>query len=87
MMSDRKLTTKTFTDEQLDELLDDAETIATEPWRHGTHQTMVFEHEGAHWRVGVRYHHEEGRERISGGYTATKVAKVPKTIEVWEPCE
>jgi hypothetical protein len=86
MMSDRKLTTRRFTDQELDYLLEDANTVSNKPWRHGTIAVMVFPHEGAHWQVEVPVHPDEGWQ-IGSGLVATKVAKVQKTVEVWEPCE
>lgn len=78
-------TTRHFTPQELDELVEKADEIASRPWRHGRHVTYVVEADGAHWRFEVPEHHDEGWQ-ADGGVTAVKVAQFPRTVLVWEPC-
>lgn len=60
------------------------DTIKTEPWRHVTRQTFVFEHDGAHWRFTADVHHDDGMQ-LYDGVTATRVHQVEIVIKAWEP--
>lgn len=78
------MTTREFPEEQAFDLIDDAITVETKPWRHGTRETLVFEADGSHWRVEVCVHPDEGVQ-LYGPLRAVQVHKVTKTVEAWEP--
>lgn len=68
-----------------DEIRDqDPTSIRSEPWRHGTRQTFVFELDGVHWRFVANVHHDDGLQ-LDKSVTATQVHQVAKTVMVWEP--
>ena len=75
---------ETFNVDDVMDALDDGETIDRKPWRHGTRNTILFEHQGKHWTTVVDVHTDEGWQ-LNDTITATEVHKVVKSIEVWEP--
>lgn len=72
-----------FTEEEISDLLDEADEIDSQPWRHGRKVRYVFRHDGAHWAVWIDVHHSEGISTYRP-VTATKVHQVEKTVKVWE---
>lgn len=71
-----------LTPEEAFDLVEDAEKIATAPWRHGTIETFVFEKDGAHWRASIHVHHSEGWQ-IDSSLTATRVVAREETVTRW----
>lgn len=78
------MTTREFTEAEIEELLEDADEIDSQPWRHGRKVRYVFKHDESHWAAWVRVHHDEGIQEF-GPVTATKVHQVERTVKVWEP--
>lgn len=68
---------------ELLDMLDGAEEIGSEPWRHGRRVVLVFEHEGRHLKTTIDVHPEDGWQ-VYGALTCTTVRKVEKTVTVWE---
>ena len=76
--------TREFTEDEINVLLDDADEVDSQPWRHGRKVRYVFDHDGAYWSVWIDVHHSEGIS-LYGPVTATQVHKVERTVKVWEP--
>lgn len=76
------MTTRQFTKAEIQE--QDLDSIYSEPWRHGTSQTFVFEFGNAHWSFVARVHHDDGIQ-FEGPVIATQVHQVERTVKVWEP--
>ena len=74
----------TLTHDQLVDLLDDSEVIATDSWRHGRHETRVFEFEGKHYKFSFDIHANDGWQMFDKEYECVEVYKVPKQVFVWE---
>lgn len=64
------------------EKLDRLSPVSIDHWRHGTKDTYVFEHDGAHWRVTIDVHHSEGWQ-TSDGMEAVRVVPREKTVTEW----
>lgn len=73
---------RTFTIAELEDA--DYDEVATEPWRHGTRETIVAHVDGKHWRFVVRVHHDEGWQD-EGPIEATEVHQAERVVKVWEP--
>lgn len=71
-------------DEDMDEVLESAPVVERQEWRHGHKNAVVFERDGAHWKVWICVHHSEGWERAST-IRGTKVVPREKTITEWVP--
>lgn len=68
------------------EILDqDLVSVSSQPWRHGTRQTYVFEHDGKHWMFTADVHHDDGIQIYSDGVTCTQVHQVERVVKVWVP--
>jgi hypothetical protein len=76
--------TEIFAREDVEDALDEGETIERLPWRHGTRNTIHFTHLGKDWTTTIDVHSEDGWQ-LTDTITATEVKKVIKSIEVWEP--
>src|SRR6185436_1751754 len=48
-----ELMKRTFKQADFCEIAWDHEVISRDNWRHGTRNTIVFEHEGKHWRTTI----------------------------------
>ena len=65
-----------------EDLLDDAQVIDRQPWRHGTRETMVFSCDGHHWRVTIDVHTSEGWQVVYP-LTAYRVIARDKIVKEW----
>lgn len=74
--------TRTFSEGQLRELLDGAEVIGRDHWRHGYRQLMLFEHDGKHWATWIDVHPLEGWQ-VGGSQDAVRMVPEERVVEVW----
>lgn len=69
---------------ELRDLLEDAEQIDVGRWRHGHTGRHLIALDGKHYAVWVQYHHDDGAQ-IFGDTELIEVVPVQKTLTVWEP--
>lgn len=63
---------RTFTSEEIRELLAELDPIRKDNWRHGHRDTYVFELDAMHWQTTIEVHHEDGWQ-TQGGVVAHRV--------------
>jgi hypothetical protein len=73
----------TLTEEEVHEVIETGDKIATESWRWGTASTYVFERDGKHYKTTIRLHSTEGfQDETASAIEVTPVDKVV-TVREW----
>lgn len=72
--------------ERVMDLLDGAEPVAREAWRHGHKSVYVFPFDGKFWMVTIPVHADEGWQ-YGKTLSATQVVARDKVITEWVPIE
>ncbi len=71
--------------DELEEALDDAETIATEKWRWGTREVHLVDFRGKRWLVDRTFHTTEGEQDVYGKRTLTEAKEIKRLVSEWVP--
>lgn len=75
---------RTFTTDELYELIDDPEDQISEPWKWGSLETYVFKADDGHfYRISLELHRDEGFQFYGDEHEAERVVPVEKKITEW----
>lgn len=75
---------RSFTKDEIFDLICDSSPVSTSSWKFGTYQTFVLSIDGEHWQIEVQVHYDDGiQDKFP--IEAVKVHEVERTVKVWEP--
>lgn len=78
---------RTFTRDELDDLIDEGQLVETSAWRHGRKETWVFKaDDGKHYRLKVCVAPEEGWQ-LAPTEECEEVREEERVVKVWVPVE